>query len=124
MPDEPIAPVPAVPTVEKLTETKETTKTTGNVVALQAVPPAPVADDAIRRELARYVIFADSLTCAFVIFLLFRFGPTLPQSVMTIVATIIGTIIGYRSRDTGTVIGYLFGGSSGLTAKSASLDKS
>lgn len=82
-----------------------------------------VADDAIRRQVAWAVIFNDGITAIAVLFLLFWFGGTLSKDVLVIVATMVGTIVGYRARDTGTVIGYLFGSSSGSTAKSALLEK-
>ena len=87
------------------------------------VTPAVVADDSIRWYVAWAVIFNDGITCLAVLFVLFYYGGTLSKDVLAIASTIIGSIIGYRARDTGTVIGYLFGSSSGSTAKSALLEK-
>jgi len=107
-------------TVKSVKETHETTTTSGDT---SPIPSPPVADDAIRKQVAWAVISSDSSTCILVLILLFKYGGALSKDVLAIVATIIGTIIGYRARDTGTVIGYLFGSSSGSTAKSALLEK-
>ena len=87
-------------------------------------PPAIVADDLIRSRIAWAVIFNDGITCLAVMYFLFSLGGALPKDVLAIISTIVGGIVGYRARDTGTVIGYLFGSSSGSTAKSALLEKS
>ena len=84
--------------------------------------PAVVADDAIRKQVAWEVIASDSITCLVVLVALFKYGNLLSKDILPIAATIIGSIVGYRARDTGTVIGYLFGSSSGSTAKSALLE--
>jgi hypothetical protein len=109
------------PTLETTTETHKVEKVTGEPGQLP--PPAVIADDAIRKEIARYVIFSDTITCLAILFFLFRYGNDLGKDVLAIIATIVGAIIGYRARDTGTVIGYEFGSSSGSTAKSAVLEK-
>jgi hypothetical protein len=87
-------------------------------------PEAPVvADDAIRKQVAWEVIASDAITCIVVLVALFKYGSLLSKDILPIAATIIGSIVGYRARDTGTVIGYLFGSSSGSTAKSAAYEK-
>jgi hypothetical protein len=121
MPDE-------TPVVEKTTQTAgitETTKATTEAAAAAVIspPPAVVADDAIRTQIAWAIIGSDTITCAIIVWLLFKFGNGLSKDIITIVATMAGSIIGYRARDTGTVINYLFGSSSDSTAKSAMLGK-
>jgi hypothetical protein len=116
----PDAPKPQ-PTVETVTETHKTETIKGE--PSQLPPPAIVADDAIRTQIGRAIVASDAITCLVILVLLFRYGATLEKDVLAIVATIIGSIIGYRARDTGTVIGYLFGSSSGSTAKSAIMEK-
>ena len=104
-------------TAQTTTKTEKVEVITGPPV--QPPPPQVVADDAIRTELARYTIASDFFTCIAILVLLFVYGNSLSKDVLAIIGTIIGSIIGYRARDTATVMGYEFGSSSGSTAKSA-----
>jgi hypothetical protein len=105
----------AKPASETTVEKHEVTKTVGD--AVQLPPPAVVADDAIRFWLALATIIDDAVTCLVILVLLFLYGNAMSKDVLAIVGTIIGSIIGYRARDTATVMGYEFGSSSGSTAK-------
>jgi hypothetical protein len=116
--DDPLKPKP---TVEKTTETKETVKTIGEPPP--PPPPAVVADDGIRRELARELLLYDFGITALCLWLLFFHSALLPTGMLPFVTGLIGTIVGYRAADTKTVVQYDFGSSSGSTAKSALLEK-
>ena len=82
-------------------------------------PTPPVPDDKIRREVARETLLSEGVVILAVLYLLFFKSGDLNKEQIAAVFSLIGTIIGYKARDTGTVIGYLFGSSSGSTLKSA-----
>lgn len=100
---------PAAPVTE--TTTVATTKSSG--------PPPAAPDDKIRREVARETLFSEGIVILAVLYLLFFKSMDLNKEQIAAVFSLIGTIVGYKARDTGTVIGYLFGSSSGSTLKSS-----
>lgn len=104
---------PVAPTIEKVVETHETTTTKGDANQLQADHPSTAVDDEIRRKMGLFVLWSDGLTAIVVIGMLFLFSNYLAKETFGTVATLAGGIIGYRARDTSTVINYIFGSSSG-----------
>ena len=116
-PPEPIA------TVSTVKETHETTTTKGTTDPVQSPPPAVVADDTIRKWIAQEAIFTDFLLACFIRYLLFFQSSAVSKDVLPFATGAIGTIIGYKARDVGTVYNYLFGSSSGSTATQALLEK-
>ena len=110
------------PVVEKTTtgatETV-TASTEASAAAIISPVPAAAADDNVRKIVAQEAIFTDFILAIAILYLLFYKGETVPA----FTAGIIGTIVGYKARDVGTVYGYLFGSSSGSTAKSVQLEK-
>jgi len=108
-------------TAQTTTKTERTEVVTGPPG--QAPPPAVIADDNIRKWIAQEAIITDFLLAMFILYLLFFQSSAVSKDVLPFATGAIGTIIGYKARDVGTVYGYLFGSSSGSTAKSAILEK-
>jgi len=81
------------------------------------LPPIPAADDGIRKIIACATIFDFTLIIILAGYALFVYGPKLPQGMLATITGLIGAVFGYKAGYQGQVIGYLYGSSSGSTAK-------
>lgn len=109
------------PTAQTTTKTEKTEVLTGTPV--QPPPPAVIADDSIRKWVAQESIGTNFLLLMVVLYLMFFHSAQIPKDALPFVTGIIGAIVGSSRADVTTCINYLFGSSSGSTAKSAVLDK-
>lgn len=111
----------------KVTTTEKVSTTTDSAAVIALSPPklpatAPAPDDDIRKNIAYMVILSEAGIIILGFCLLFFASNNLAKDTLTIIATLIGSVFGYKARDTGTVIGYLFGGSSGATSSRTALE--
>lgn len=110
--------VKPIPTKE--TTTTETVKLTGT--PQPAPPPAPeAADDNVRKWMAAIVMICFTIIILASLYALFFYSKQLPNDVLPIVTGLIGTVFGYWAGYAGAIINYLYGSSSGSTAKSTLL---
>ena len=96
-----------------------TEKKTGDAATQQPPPPAVIADDSARKYLALASITTYGVFISLVVWLLVFHS----DKISSVVATLIGTILGTQASNVGSVYQYYYGSSSGSTAKSAVLDK-
>ena len=106
----------------KETTTVEKVKLTGGP-QIQEAPAAPAADDGIRKVMAWAVIIGFLIIIETAGYALFFYAGKLSNDVLPIVTGLVGAVFGYWANYTSTVIGYLFGSSSGSTAKQSLLNK-
>src|SRR5208337_4052810 len=104
------------PTSETTTDVHQ--KTTGTPVVLASCPPPPAADDNIRKWVAQETIITNFLLIAVALYLLFFKSSLVSKDALPFVTGLLGTIVGSMRADVTTCINYLFGSSSGSTAKS------
>jgi hypothetical protein len=75
-------------------------------------------DDSLRTWIARATLITDFLLLSAIIYLMFFRISGINKDVLPWVTGTIGSILGWRGRDAGTVYNYMFGSSAGSTAKS------
>jgi ABC-type microcin C transport system permease subunit YejE len=97
------------PIVEKTT----TEKASGEAALAQPPAPAPAADDKIRGHLAVVSTLVYGIFISLLIYLLVFHS----DKISSVVATLIGTILGSQSSNISSVFQYYYGSSSGSTAK-------
>lgn len=106
-----------------IVETTVTEKKVGDAATQQPPPPAVIADDGIRKWVAQEALATNFVLLMVILYLMFFYSDKIPKDALPFVTGIIGAIVGSSRADVTTCINYLFGSSSGSTAKSAVLDK-
>ena len=99
------------PVVE--TTTTQTSKATGEA-ATKIPPPAPAAaDDSVRGKLAAATVLSYGVFISLLVWLLVFHS----DKMSSVVATLVGTILGAQASNVSSVYQYYYGSSSGSTAK-------
>lgn len=94
-------------------ETAVTEKKTGEAALTQPPAPAPAADDSVRGRLAALTVFSYGVFITLLVWLLVFHS----DKISSVVATLVGTILGAQASNVSAVYQYYYGSSSGSTAK-------
>jgi hypothetical protein len=90
---------------------------------LQPPPPAPAADDRMRKWVAWAIILSALIVTLGILGGIVRYANGMQTDVLTAVFALAGTVIGSWIKEVSTVVGYLFGSSSDSTAKSTAFNQ-